>query len=84
MVLSCLFQQCLASGHSLVLGTVSWMVSWMAFVSVSITPVVCSVFWSCSGNGLALIFSWSLALNVVWLVVLKLYVICSFALFCGI
>ena len=34
MVLSCLFHQCLASGLGLVLDTVSWMVSWMAFVSV--------------------------------------------------
>ena len=57
MVLSCLFHQCLASGLGLVLGTVSWMVPWMAFVSISIAPVVCSTFWSCSGNGLALIFS---------------------------
>ena len=84
MVLSCLFHQCLVSGLSLVLDTVSWMVSWMAFVSISIAPVVCSAFWSCSGNRLVLIFSWSLALNIVQSVVLKLYVICLLALFCGI
>ena len=69
---SCLFHQHLVSGQGLVIGTISWIVSWMVLVRELIAVVVCSAFWKVVGIGFELSFCRSLCLNAVQSVDLKL------------